>query len=86
MGGRYIEDIRHADDTTHCIVIGRNDGQLRKALKESAMFVLKPNLTKTNLMVMGQKVNKIFGQVQVFNYLGSYICTEGGCSDDIDNV
>ena len=90
LGRRCIKELRYADTTFFTKSLEEMTEILRKVIKENTKLGLKLNPTKTNMMVIGQKVNKplkisgeIIKQVQTFNYLGSYICTQGECCDEI---
>ena len=83
--GRCIKELRYAaDKTPSAKSMEEMTEMLTQVVKELAKMGLKINLIKTNMMAIGQNMNKplkingkIIKQVQAFNYLGSYISIEG---------
>ena len=87
IGGRCIKELGYAYDTTPSAKsMEEMTEMLTKVVKEIAKMGLKINFIKTNMMSIGQNINKplkingkIIKQVQAFNYLGSYMCIEDEC-------
>jgi len=95
VNGRRINNIRYADDT---VLLASSEAGLQMLVNivqiSSEKFGLKSNINKTKAMVMSKQspnepsisitVNNIkIGQVQHFNYLGSWITTDGRCGKEI---
>ena len=92
IGGRQLNNMRYADDTT---LLANSLAELRTLLQrvktESEAMGLRLNVAKTKFMVIGdvgeeqplivdgQEVEKI----QQFNFLGALISSKGGCSEEI---
>jgi exonuclease III len=89
IGGRNINNLRYADDTT-ILAETADDLQclLRKVKEESAAARLKLNMKKTFVMTNGpiQEFHIDNDQVEIvkeFIFLGSSISTDGNCSNEI---
>jgi len=89
IGGRNINNLRYADDTT-ILAETVDDLQylLRKVKEESAAAGLKLNMKKTFVMTNGpiQEFHIDNDQVEIvkeFIFLGSNINTDGNCSNEI---
>ena len=93
--GRHINNIRYADDT---VLLASSKAGLQMLVNtaqiSSEKFGLKLIINKTKVMVISKQssiepsisitVNNIkIGQVQHFNYLGSWITTDGRCGKEI---
>ena len=91
IGWGCIKELRYTGDTTPSAKSMKEMREmLKKVVKEIAKMGLKINLIKTNIMAIGQNMNKpfkingkIIKQVLAFNYLGSYICIEDEYKDEI---
>ena len=92
VGGYNFNNIHHADDTTLIATSVADMAQLLKRVEEeSALLGLRLNVIKTKIMAIGpDRVGKpliINGNevesVSKFNFLGSLITKEGGCSQEI---
>jgi hypothetical protein len=89
IGGRNINNLRYADDTT-ILAETADDLQylLRKVKEESAAAGLKLNMKKTFVMTNGpiQEFHIDNDQVEIvkeFIFLGSSINNDGSCSNEI---
>ena len=92
IGGRNISNLRYADDTT---LLATNASDLEELLlkvnSESEALGLKLNVSKTKVMIVGGNETEaqilvngaVVEQVDQFNFLGSLISTDGGCSTEI---
>src|SRR6516225_7306849 len=93
VGGRYLKDVRYADD--QAMVASTNEGiqklmyGLNRAAEEYGMRI---NVKKTKAMVIskieGKKVEIKIGQhkveqVQKFKYLGALVTEDGKCEEEI---
>ena len=88
ISGRNINNVRHADDTT---LMAEKEEELKSLLNvkdESEKVVLKLNIQKTKIMVLGPITSwEIDGEtvetVSEFIFLGSKITADGDCSHEI---
>ena len=91
IGGRQINNLRYADDTT---LLANSLDEMSEILNrvklESEAKGLKLNVTKTKYMIVGDASNSslsVDGQevekISDFNFLGAVITNEGGCSIEI---
>ena len=89
IAGRYINNLRYADDTT--LMTEREEelkSLLMKLKEESEKFGLKLNIQKTNIMASGPNTSRqIDGEtmeaVADFIFLSSTITADGDCSHEI---
>jgi hypothetical protein len=90
IGGRLLNNLRYADDTT-LLTTTQEDMQelierVRIASEECGLFL---NVKKTKIMAIGDQHpvikanNNIIDIVEEFNFLGSYIKNTGGSSKEI---
>ena len=87
VGGYNVNNLRYADDTTLIATSGADMAELLKRVKVG----LRLNVSKTTIMAIGpDSVEEPFiidgnevGSVSKFNFLGSLITEEGGCSQEI---
>ena len=89
MGGRNINNVRYADDTT---LVAESEEELKSLLmrlkEESERAGLKLNIKKTKITVLGPiaswqiEVEKIEA-VTDFLFVGSKITADGDCSHEI---
>ena len=83
IGGRNINNLRHADDTT---LMAESEEELKSLLmkvkEESERVGLKFNIQKTKIMASGPITSwEIDGEtVSDFIFLGSKITADGDCS------
>jgi len=86
---RYINNLRHADDTT---LMAESEEELKSLLmkvkEETEQVGLKLNIQKTKIMAFGPITSwKIDGEtmetVKNFIFLGSKITADGDCSHEI---
>ena len=86
IGGRNINNLRYADNTT-LMTESEEDlkGLLMKVKEESEKFGLKLNIQKTKIIASGPITSwEIDGEtVADFIFGGSKITTDGDCSHDI---
>ena len=86
IAGRYINNLRYADDTT---LLAEKEEELKSFLmnvkEESEKVGLKLNIQKTNFMASGPITSwEIDGEtVADFIFLGSKITADGDCSNEI---
>ena len=89
IGGRNINNLRYADDTT---LMAESEeelkGLLMKAKEESEKVGLKLNIQKTKIMASGpitswQVDGETVETVSDFIFLGSKITADGDCSHEI---
>ena len=89
LGGRNINNLRYADDTT---LMAESEEELKSLLmrvkEESETAGLKLNIKKTNIMASGPITScQIEGEkvevVTDFLFLGSKITVDGDCSHEI---
>ena len=88
IAGRYINNLRYADDTT---LMAEREEELKSLLKlkeESEKSGLKLNIQKTNIMASGPNTSwQIDGEtmeaVADFIFLSSKITADGDCSHEI---
>ena len=89
IAGRYINNLRYADDTT---LMAESEEELKSILmkvkEESEKVGLKVNIQKTKIMASGPITSwEIDGEtvqtVTAFNVLGSKITADGDCSHEI---
>ena len=89
IAGRYINDLRYADDTSLMAKIEEDlKSLLMKVKVESEKVGLKLNIQKTKIMASGPITSwQIDGEtmetVADFIFLGSKITAEGDCSHEI---
>ena len=88
IGGRNINNLRHADDTTLMAEIEEELKRLLKVEEESEKVGLKLNIQKTKIMASGPITScQIDGErvetVRGFMFLGSKITADGDCSHEI---
>ena len=93
VGGRPINNIRYADDTTLMATTeekGRN--QFEDLVRESEQFNMKINTKKTKVMCVSRRNRAPFDislegvpveQVREFKFLGSYKTSTGDCTMEI---
>ena len=92
IGGWQLNNLRYADDTT--LLAGSLDelsDVLVRVKNESEAMGLRLNVAKTKLMIIGGNNStsplvidgKEVEEVSQFNFLGSLITNEGGCSEEI---
>ena len=86
--GRYINNLRYADDTTLMAESEGLKGLLMKVKEESEKVGLKLNIQKTKIMASGPITSwQIDGEtmetVVDFIFLGSKITADGDCSHKI---
>ena len=84
IAGRYINNLRYADDTT---LMAEREG-LKSLLMRVKKVGLKLNIQKTKIMASGsitlwQIDGEIMETVRGFIFLGSKITTDGDCSHGI---
>ena len=86
FAGRYINNLRYADDTTH-MAEGEEElkSLLMKVKEKSEKAGLKLNIKKTKIMAPGPSISwQIDGDtVTDFIFLGSKITADGDCSHEI---
>ena len=86
IAGRYVNNLRYADDTT---LMAESDEELKSLLmkvkEESETVGLKLNIQKTKIMASGPITSwQIDGEtVSDFICLGSKITADGDCSHEI---
>ena len=89
IGGRNINNLRYADDTT---LMAESKEKLKSLLmklkEESEKFVLKLNIQKTKILASGpitswQIDGEIMETLRDFIFLGSRITADGDCSHEI---
>jgi len=89
IAGRNVNNLRYADDIT---LMAESEEELisllMKVKEESEKVGLKLNIQKTKIMVSGPITSwQIHGEtvetVSDFNFLGSKITADGGCSHEI---
>jgi hypothetical protein len=92
VGGRVIDNLRYADDTT---LLATTEDEVRKyfddLVEESRISNMTVNAKKTNVMVASRKEcqvsltldNETVKQVDTFKFLGSYKTSTGDCTMDI---
>ena len=86
IGGRNINNLRYADDTT---IMAESEEELNsflmKVKEESEIVGLKLNIQKTKIMASGSITSwQIDGEtVADFIFLGSKITVDGDCSHEI---
>lgn len=91
VGGRRVNNLRYADDTT---VVASSEEEMAALLNkievESAKLGLKINHSKTKIMVVDRAqvlpiTNALDGyeKVKEFVYLGSLITSDGSCTNEI---
>ena len=89
IAGRFINNLRYADDPT---LMAENEEELKNLLmkvkEESEKDGLKLNVQKTKIMVSGPITSwQIDGErmetVRYFIFLGSEIAADGDCSHEI---
>ena len=88
IGGRNINNLRYADDTTLMAESEELKSLLMKAKEESEKVGLKLNIQKTKVTASGPVTSwEIDGEtvetVSDFIFLGSKINTDGDCSHEI---
>ena len=89
IAGRYINNLRYADDTT---LMAESEEELKSLLmkvkEESEKVGLKLNIQKTKIMASGPITSwQIDGEtVSDFIFLGSKITAEGDCSHEIKDA
>ncbi len=92
VGGRRINNLRYADDTTLLASSARELEELIEKVRiESEEFGLFLNVGKTKVMIINQQEeyphihagNEDIEIVDQFNFLGSMISNQGGCSVEI---
>ena len=83
IGGRNINNLRYADDTT--LMAEREELKSLLMKEESEKFGLKLNIQKTKIMASGPITSwQIDGEtVTDFIFLGSKITADGDCSHEI---
>ena len=86
IGGRNINNLRYADDTT---LMAESEEELKRPLmkgkEESENVGLKFNIQKTKIMASGPITSwQIHGETEAnFIFLGFKITTDGNCSQKI---
>ena len=92
VGGRPINNLRYADDTT---LLAGSANELESLIErvrvESERFGLFLNVSKTKVMIVNQLEdnpsiyagNQEIEVINQFNFLGSMISNQGGCSIEI---
>ena len=88
IGGRNINNLRYADDTTLMAESEELKSLLMKVKEESEKVGLKLNIQETKIMAFGPITSwQIDGEtvetVADFIFLGSKITTDGDCSHEI---
>ena len=89
FAGRYINNLRYADDTTLMAEIKEEiNSFLMKMKEESEKVGLKPNIQKTKIMATGPITSwlidgKTVGTVRDFILEDSKITADGDCSHEI---
>ena len=92
IGGRNINNLRHADDTT---LMAESEEELKSLLmkvkEQSEKVDLKLNIQKTKIMALGPISSwEIDGEtvetVSDFIFLGSKITADGDCSHEIKRL
>ena len=92
VGGYNVNNLRYADDTTLIAISVADMAELLKRVKvESELLGLHLNVSKTKIMAIGpdsvEEPLIIDGNevesVSKFNFLGSLITRDGGCSQEI---
>ena len=92
VGGYNVNNLRYADDTTLIATSVADMAELLKRVKvESELLGLRLNVSKTKIMAIGpdsvEEPLIIDGNevesVSKFNFLGSLITRDGGCSQEI---
>ena len=92
IGGRNINNLRYADDTTFMAESKEElKSLLMKVKEESEKVRLKLNIQKTKIMVSGPITSlQIDGEametVTDFTFFGSKIATDGDCSLEIKTL
>ena len=91
IAGRYINNLRYADDTTLMAESEELKSLLMKVKEESEKVGLKLNIQKTKIMASGPITSwKIDGEivetVSDFIFLGSKITADGECSHEIKRL
>ena len=92
ISGRYINNLRYADDTT--LMAGSKEeleSFVMKVKEESEKVGLKLNVQKTKIMASGpvaswQTDGETIKTVRHFIFLGSKITTDGNCGHEIKNA
>ena len=90
ISGRYINNLRYADDTT-LVAESKEPKSLLRKVKEESEVGLKLNIQKTKIMASGPITSwQIDGEtvetVSDFIFLGSKITTYGDCSHEIKDA
>ena len=88
IGGRNINNLRYADDTT---LMAESEEDLKSLLmkvkEESEKVGLKLNIQKTKIMasspITSWEIDEAVETVSVFIFLGSKITAYGDCSHEI---
>ena len=88
IAGRYINNLRYADDTTLMAESEELKSLLMKVKEESEKVDLKLNIHKTNIRASGpitswQIDGDTVGTLANFIFLGSKITADGDCSHEI---
>ena len=88
IAGRYINNLRYADDTTLMAESEELKSLLMKVKEENEEVGLKLNIQKTKIMASGPITSwQIYGEtvetVADFIFLGSKITADGDCSQEI---
>ena len=92
INGNTINNIRYADDTVLIADSAENLQPLNTVVSRSTEYGLTINTAKTKCMVISKSgdercnlimENNTIEQVQYFNYLGSYITSDGRCTKEI---
>ena len=91
IGGRNINNLRHADDTTLMAESEELKSLLMKVKEKSEKVGLKLNIQKTKIMASGPITScQIDGErvetVRGFMFLGSKITADGDCSHEIKRL
>ena len=89
IGGRIINNLRYADDTT---ILAESEAELKELLmriKEASLKqVLRLNIRKTKIMSTGNLTKfdldgEEIEKVNQFTFLGSLVTADGGCRSEI---
>ena len=94
VGGCNVYNLRYADDATLIATSVADMAELLKRVKvESELLGLRFNVTKTKIMAIGPAPDSVEGpliidgneveSVSKFNFLGSLITKDDGCSQEI---
>ena len=91
IAGRYITNLRYADDTTLMAESEELKSLLMKVKEESEQISLKLNIQKTKIMASGPITSwQIDGEtmetVRGFIFLGSKITADSDCSHEIKDA